>query len=206
MARAPVFRFPVLLVCFSILWLVGTWAIAADCCCSHCGCRKTKKMTRLVATLEEIEVPVYQCTTAKSFRPKKGIVCYSGYRCDKFSKLHTKSCCQEYCVWHEHSEDVTHYVDKNPCDSECECHTEHHHEKHFDYQVTCRYCVRMSCQVERGYKTLYGACPNGCTTRVCTKQPTGEVCTSVVPVVRWVTFRVCPQCDHRWSPDRTESR
>ena len=203
---ASVFRFPLLLISFSILWLVGAWAIAADCCCSHCGCQQTKKMTRLVTTLEEIEVPVYQCTTAKSFRPKKGIVCHSGYRCDKFYKLHSKWCCKEHCVCHEHCEDVSHYVDKNPCDSECECHTEHHHEKHFDYRVACRYCRCMSCQVERGCKTLYGACPNGCNTRVRTKQPTGEVCTRLVPVVRWVTVRVCPQCDHHWSPGRTEYR
>ena len=203
---ATAIRLSLLLVSFSVLWLASTWAIAADCCCSHCGCRETKKMTRLVTSFEEIEIPLYQCTTAKSFRPKKGIVCHSGYRCDKYYKLHAKWCCQEHCVSHEHCEDVTHYVDKNPCDSECECHTEHHHEKHFDYRLTCRNCSCMSCQVDRSFKTLYAACPNGYCTRVCTKQPTGEVCTSVVPVVRWVTFRVCPRCDHHWSADRTAFR
>jgi len=202
---ASVSRFSLLLVCFAFLSLGSTWAIAAN-CCSHCGCKQTKKMTRLVTTLEEIETPVYQCTTAKSFRPKKGIVCHSGYRCDKFYQLHTKWCSREYGVGHEDCEKVTHYVDKNPCDSECECHTEEHHKKYFDYQIAYRSRVCMSCKIERGCKTRYGACPKGCTTQVCTKQPTGEVCKRVVPSVRWVTFHVCTQCDHHWSSEQTASR
>jgi len=198
-------RLLLLLVSFVALSLASTWAIAAD-CCSHCGCKQTKKITRLVTSLEEIEVPVYQCTTAKSFRPKKGMLCYTEFRSDKFYKLYTKWCRKEHAVCHEHCEKVTHYVDKNPCDSECECHTEEHHKKYFDYQITYRSRICMSCEVERGCKTLYGASPKGCTKQVCTKQPTGEVCTRVVPVVRWVTLHACTQCDHRWSSEQAASR
>lgn len=196
-----IFRIPLLLISFVVFSSAATLAMAGDCCCSHCGCKQVKKVTRLVTTQEEIEVPIYRCTTAQSFRPKKGVVCHSGYRCRKFYNLHSKWCCQEHCVCHEHCEDVTHFVDKNPCDSECECHMEHHHEKHYDYDITHRYRHCMSCQVEQGYMTSYGSRPDGCTKRVCTKQPTGEVCTSVVPVVRWVTFHACPQCAKRWSSD-----
>jgi len=203
---ASVLRFSLQLTTLLALSSVGSWTIAADCCCSHCGCKQTKKMTRLVTSLEAIETPVYQCTSAKSFHPTKGIVSHTKYRCDKFYKLHTKWCCQEHCVCHEHCEDVTHYVDMNPCDSECACHTEHHHKKYFDYQISCRCRGCMSCQVERGCKTHYGASPKGCHKQVCTKQPTGEVSTRVVPVVRWVTFHVCRQCDRRWPTGKTESR
>ena len=203
---ASVVRLSVQLTTLAALSLVGSWAIAADCGCSHCGCKQTKKMTRLVASLETIEAPVYQCITAKSFHPKKGIVCHSGYRCDKFYKLHTKWCCQEHCVCQEHCEDVTHYVDKNPCDSECECHTEHHHEKHFDYQISCR-CPRV-CELSsrtRLQDSLWSLPQVGVARRYAPSSPRARYVRATCRSCVGLLFMSAPNATHRWSADKTES-
>ncbi|MCG8448031.1 MAG: hypothetical protein MI725_00435 [Pirellulales bacterium] len=187
--------FLILAGCVAIVSL-GGWAVAAGggCCCPHCGCDKIKKVTRLVTSFEEVEMPAYHCLSTKSFRPAKGLVDYTCYRSDKFYTLHTKWCCRESCSCEEHCEDIKHCVDKNPCDGKCKCYEEHHHKKHYHYELACTSRGCVSCELRQGCKTLYGASPKGCFCKVCTKQPTGEVCRCTVPVVRWVTFHVCPDC------------
>ena len=57
-------------------------AAGADHCCESCGCRKVKKVTRLVKTMKEIKIPRYQCSPSETFYQEKGKICHTGYRCD----------------------------------------------------------------------------------------------------------------------------
>jgi hypothetical protein len=59
----------------------------------------------------------------------------------------------------------------------------------------------VSCETVGSCKTLYGATTCGCQKSTCVKVPTGEMCARLVPVVRWVTYNVCHECNHGWSDE-----
>lgn len=172
--------------------------------CSHCGCRKIKKVTRLVKTMKEIEVPVYQSSQTDTFYPDKGAVCHSGYRCETFYKPHVQWCGQECRIHKESCEHVQHCVDKGHCTCDCTCSEEQHHKEHIDYDVHWTRSGCVSCETVSGCKVLYGTTTCGCQKLTCVKEPTGEMCAQFVPDVRWVNYNVCQECDHDWSCDSAQ--
>ena len=190
------------LMFLAIVTIASSVAVGAGRCCTECGCKKVKKVTRLVKSCVEVEIPAYERSCTEAYCPAKGIICHNENRCDKFYKIHSKWCLHEHRCSHESCEDVEHYVDKNPCDCECEHHEEHHHKKYVEYHVTAkpRHCV--TCKTKGGCKTLYGASPAGCFKDLCVKKPTGDVCRNVVADVRWVTYNVCSDCKHSWQSDK----
>ena len=62
-----------------------------------------------------------------------------------------------------------------------------------------------SCKTDCGCKTLHGASPCGSFRETCIKQPTGTLCTRVVPEVRWVTMVMCTRCEHSWPCDEIDT-
>ena len=190
---------PVAMALLSIVFVSSLRAGAAD-CCHRCGCKKIKKVTRLVKTLKEIKNPAYECSREETFHQKKGAICFTGYRCDKIYTPHTCWHCQESRCPEESCADVEHCVDKGHCHGDCKCSEEHHHKEHVHYEMECTCQGCMSCRTEAGCKTLYGASPHGCFKGVCIQKPSGT-CNLVMPEVRWVTYQVCGDCDHSWCDD-----
>ena len=185
--------------------LASSIAAGAGRCCTQCGCEKVKKVTRLLRSCAEVEIPAYERSSTQAYCPAKGIICHTGYRCDKLYKIHSEWCLHEHCLPHESCEEIEHYVDKNPCDCDCELHEERHHKTYVEYQATAkpRHCV--TCETKGGCQTRYGAKPDGCFKDVYIKKPTGDVCRHVVADVRWVTYNVCRQCEHSWPADKDAS-
>lgn len=187
---------------FAVCCVLGFPAVAeaADCHCDHCGCHKITKVTRLVKTCTLISIPKYEKNLTSSYFPKKGMVPHCKHRCEPNYEVCGRSCVCGKCIEREEPcEIITHVVKKGPCPEDTVCSTEEHHDSHFDYEftVTNRYkitsCPTSECQ------TNMGASPCGCFKDVCLPTPTGEQCECVVPVVKWVTFNVCPDCKHHWA-------
>lgn len=178
-------------------------AAAADHGCHSCGCRKLKRVTRLVKTMREIKIPHYQCSPSESFYPEKGTVCHSGFRCDTYYTPHTCWHCQEHRVDKESCEHVVRCVDKGH--GNCECSEKHAPKKHVEYEVACTCHGCMSWKTDCGCKTLHGASPRGCFRETWIKQPTGTRSTRVVPEVRWVTMVMCTRCEHSWPCDEIDT-
>ena len=128
--------------------------------CDECGSKKMKKVPCLVRAMEPVKIPVYECACRDVFLPKKGQVCTTQYRCDKFVKLH-KHCKSEDCG----------------CTEACTCKT------------------WSTSKTKSGCMKLRGASPCGCKGPCTVKVPTGDVCTKMVPVVKWVMVPVCSKCN-----------
>ena len=86
-----------------LVWAAA--ALAGSPCCEHCGChQKLKRICKLVAVFEEVDLPQYQCEPTAVFKPHKGQLYYHQKRCETRCELTKKTCtghvgcCCEKCV------------------------------------------------------------------------------------------------------------
>lgn len=132
-------------VVLGVTAVLSTRANAGGPCCECCGCQHhVKRVCKLVIACEQVPIPKYECKPMDVFCPDKGVVCHTGYRCDKTYNIETHWACKESC---------------SGCDSG---------EKVYVPSMCC------TCETHGGCKTLLGAKPTGCMSSQCVETPAGK--------------------------------
>lgn len=177
------------LVIAAVVFSSTTASWAKEPCCSKCGCeKKVEKKLCLVRTYEEIEVPIYACQNERAFFPCKGMLKCEQYQCETIYELEKKCCCDGSCKGHG--------TQCDQCTGGCE--TGHCSEAGCDHCQSCTSCVLECCShTKEGCKTIRAAKSTGNHCSKCIKQPTGETCKKLVPVVKWIAIPVCHKCCHK---------